>query len=51
MSKLLVSLSLLVLVFGIALYIFQGGAGVNDAVREGHASVLDAARGFDYVSN
>ena len=51
MSKLLVSLALLVLVFGMAVYMFQGEAGVTDAVRDGHASVLDAVRGFDYVSN
>jgi len=51
MSKLLVSLTMLVLVFGMALYIFRGGAGVTDAVRDGHASVSDAVRAFDYVSN
>lgn len=50
MSKLLVSITLVVLVFGIALYIFQGGAGVTEAVEEGHASVVNAVRGFDYIS-
>lgn len=51
MSKLLVSLALLVLVFGIAVYIFQGGAGLTDAVLEGQTSVTDTLRGFDYVSD
>ncbi|HZG74797.1 MAG TPA: hypothetical protein VEZ72_02955 [Paenibacillus sp.] len=51
MSKLLVSLALLVLVFGLALYVFQGGAGVTDAVRDGHDSILETVRGFDYVSD
>ncbi|WP_309122372.1 hypothetical protein [Paenibacillus sp.] len=51
MSKLTVTLSLLVLIFGLAVYVFQGGAGVNDAVREGHDSILESVRSFDYVSN
>jgi hypothetical protein len=51
MSKLLVSLALLVLLFGVAVYIFGGSAGLNDAVRDGHASVTNAVRGFDYVTN
>ncbi|MCI3922646.1 hypothetical protein MO973_20650 [Paenibacillus sp. TRM 82003] len=50
MGKLLVSLALLVLVFGIAMYVFQGGAGVTDAIEEGHASVMNTVRGFDYVA-
>ncbi|WP_199624403.1 hypothetical protein [Paenibacillus alkalitolerans] len=51
MTKLLVSLGLLVLLFGIAVFIFQGGAGLNDAVRDGHQSVTNTVRGFDYVTN
>jgi hypothetical protein len=51
MSKLLVSLSLLVIMFGIALYVFQGGAGVTDAVIDGHDNILNQVRGFDYVSD
>ncbi|HZG58274.1 hypothetical protein [Paenibacillus sp.] len=51
MAKLLVSLAMLVLVFGLALYVFQGGAGVTDAVRNGHDSVLQSVRSFDYVSD
>lgn len=46
----MVALSLLVLMLGFALYVFRGGAGVNEAVRDGHASLLEAVRGFDYVS-
>ena len=49
MSKLLVSLALVVLVFGMALYIFQGGAGLADAVQDGHESVVTKLRSFDYV--
>jgi len=51
MSKLLVSLALVVLVFGIALYMFQGGAGVTDAVVDGHTSIVGQVRGFDYISD
>lgn len=51
MSKLLVSLVLAVLVFGMAVIIFQGDAGVTDAVRDGHDSILTKIRSFDYVSN
>ncbi|WP_274361871.1 hypothetical protein [Paenibacillus thermotolerans] len=51
MSKLLVSLALLVLLLGAAIYIFSGGVGLNDAVREGHDSVTSTIRGFDYVTN
>jgi hypothetical protein len=50
MSKLLVSLALVVLVFGMALYIFQGDAGVTEALEEGHTSVMNTVRSFDYVS-
>jgi F0F1-type ATP synthase assembly protein I len=51
MSKLLVSLALVVLVFGVALFIFQGDAGVTEAVKGGHASVMSTVRSFDYVSD
>lgn len=51
MSKLLVSLTLLALVFGMGLYIFRGGDSVTEAVRDGHTSVIGAVRGFDYVSD
>ena len=51
MSKLIVALSLLVLIFGMAVYLFQGGAGMNEVVRDGHRSLLDSVRSFDYVSD
>jgi Flp pilus assembly pilin Flp len=51
MSKLLVSLALLVLLFGVAVYIFGSGSGVKDAVRDGHTSVTNAVRSFDYVTD
>jgi hypothetical protein len=51
MSKLIVSLALVVLVFGVALHMFQGEAGLTETVRDGHGSIIQTLRSFDYVSD
>ncbi|MFB6365034.1 hypothetical protein ACFCP7_13320 [Paenibacillus elgii] len=53
MSKLITLCLAVVLIFGISIYIFQsaGGAGLKQQVRNGHASVTNQVRSFDYVTN
>jgi hypothetical protein len=52
MSKLITAMLLTVLIFGIAVYIFQGGnAPLTDKARLGHNRVADVVRSFDYVGN
>jgi len=51
MSKLLVALSILVLMLGLALFIFRDGARLNETVLEGHEALLESVRSFDYVSD
>jgi hypothetical protein len=51
MSNLLISLVLVVILFGVAVSIFQGENGVTNAVVDGHASILEQVRSFDYISD
>ncbi|WP_201305397.1 hypothetical protein [Paenibacillus puerhi] len=52
MSKLVTMCLLVVLVFGICLFIFKPGeGGVQEQLRDGHATMTRKIRSFDYVSN
>lgn len=51
MSKLLVALTMLVLLLGLALYMFRDGVRLNETVLDGHAELLESVRSFDYVSD
>jgi len=51
MSKLITTLLLTVLLFGMAVYLFNGGGGLKDALRTGHSRVSSTVRSFDYVSD
>ena len=51
MSKLITTILLTVLIFGIAVFIFQGDEGLKEKVKAGHNKVSDTVRSFDYVSN
>lgn len=51
MSKLAVTILLCVLVVGIGSYIFVGTNSVKQKVVDGHTSMKDNVRSWDYVSN
>jgi hypothetical protein len=51
MSKLITFLLLVVLVFGIAVYIFNGSNGISKTVKDGHTTITTKVRGFDYVTD
>jgi hypothetical protein len=51
MSKLAVSILLCVLVVGIGSYIFIGNNSVKQKVVDGHTTIKDKVRSWDYVSN
>lgn len=51
MSKLAVTILLCVLVVGIGSYIFVGTNSVKQKVLDGHTSMKDNVRSWDYVSN
>jgi hypothetical protein len=51
MSKLAVSILLCVLVVGVGSYIFIGSNSVKQKVIEGHNTMKDKVRSWDYVSN
>jgi hypothetical protein len=51
MSKLAVTILLCVLVVGIGSYIFVGSNSVKQKVLDGHNTMKDKVRSWDYVSN
>ncbi|MEK8132235.1 hypothetical protein WMW72_30485 [Paenibacillus filicis] len=52
MSKLVTLCLLVVLVFGIAVFIFRPGpGGIQAQLRDGHSTMTQKIRSFDYVSN
>ncbi|MBC8079090.1 MAG: hypothetical protein H7X86_02010 [Gorillibacterium sp.] len=51
MSKLITAILLTVLIFGVAVFIFQGDKGLKEKVGTGYGRVSDTVRSFDYVSN
>jgi hypothetical protein len=51
MSKLAVTILLCVLVVGIGSYIFVGSNSVKQKVIDGHTTMKDKVRSWDYVSN
>jgi hypothetical protein len=50
MDKIIVTLTLLVLGFGVTWGIMKSEHGLEQVVREGQASTADVLRQFDYVS-
>ncbi|WP_176835616.1 MULTISPECIES: hypothetical protein [unclassified Paenibacillus] len=52
MSKLVTMCLLVVIVFGICLFVFRPGAGgIQEQLRGGHATMTEKIRSFDYISN
>jgi hypothetical protein len=51
MSKLIISIILSVFILGISVYIFSSSTGIKTKVVDGHTSVRNKIRGFDYVTN
>jgi hypothetical protein len=52
MSKLVTLCLLVVLIFGISLFVFRPGPwGVQAQLRDGHTVMTQKIRSFDYVSN
>jgi predicted PurR-regulated permease PerM len=53
MAKLITLLLVTVLIFGISTYIFfpSSGTGVQQIVQNGHNTITNKVRGFDYVTN
>jgi hypothetical protein len=51
MSKLVTTLLLTVLLFGMAVYLFNGGGGLKDSLRTGHSHVSTTLRSFDYETD
>ena len=51
MGKLMVTILLSVFIIGIAVYIFIGSNGVKSKVQDGHTSITQKVRTFDYVTN
>ncbi|WP_187385790.1 hypothetical protein [Gorillibacterium timonense] len=51
MSKLVTTLLMTVLLFGLAVYLFNGGGSLKDSLRSGHGQVSHSLRSFDYVTD
>ncbi|WP_438432551.1 hypothetical protein [Gorillibacterium sp. sgz500922] len=51
MSKLITTLLLTVLLFGMAVYLFNGGGSLKETLRTGHSNVTGTVRSFDYVTD
>jgi hypothetical protein len=51
MGKLIISIILTIFVLGIGVYIFNSNNGIKTKINDGHTSVRNTVRSFDYVTS